>query len=316
MHRVAPGWTPESAAAFARLVEPLSNWGRWGPDDELGTFNLLTPERVAAAAAGVTYGRSISLARPITSAPAPDDPAPMLHLMKASGDAAAEVGGSHASDWLGLGYHGFAVTHLDAHAHQFFDARMYNGRPAGLVTTRRGAAAGAVGPLAAAAPAGRGLLLDVPRALGRRWLEPGEGLGPAELDAIVTAQASPVQPGDIVVVRTGRDPRAAEHGVLDPLADGSPGLTAAALTWLREHDVALLASDVQADVMTPGGAPHPMPVHAGALVHLGLPLADNLAVEALAAACAERGRWDFLAVFAPLPLARFTGSPLAPVAVL
>jgi kynurenine formamidase len=316
LHRVAPGWTPESAAAFTNLVAPLSNWGRWGDEDQLGTLNLLTPARVAAAAAGVVDGHSVSLARTITMTPAKDNPTPMLHLMKASGDAAAAVGGSHASEWFGLGYHGFAVTHLDAHAHQFFDARMYNGRPAALVTTRRGAAAGSVVPLAAVAPVGRGVLLDAPRAFGRPWLDPGNGLGPGELDAIVAAQGLRLDPGDIVVVRTGRDARAAAHGALDPLVDGSPGLTVAVLAWLREHDVALLGTDVQADMMTPGGAPHPMPVHAGALVHLGLPLVDNLALESLADACAERRRWDFFAVVAPLPLDRFTGSPVAPVAVL
>jgi kynurenine formamidase len=93
-------------------------------------------------------------------------------------------------------------------------------------------------------------------------------------------------------------------------------VTRDALRWLRDNDVAVLGSDVQADVMPPGGAPFAMPVHTGALVHLGLALIDNLALEDLAAACAESGRYEFLAVVAPLPLARFTGSPVSPVAVL
>jgi kynurenine formamidase len=316
VHRVAPGWTPESAAQFSALVEPLSNWGRWGRDDQLGTLNLLTPARAAAAAAAVTDGRSFGLARDIVTTPSADNAAPLLRLMKASGEGAAEIGGSHASEWLGLGYHGFAVTHLDAHAHQFFSGIMYNGRPAALVSTRRGAGAGAVGPMAAAAPVGRGVLLDAPRAVGRPWLDPGDALGPADLDAVAERQGCRLQPGDVVFVRTGRDARAAEHGAVDPIADGSPGLAMEALTWLRAHDVALFGTDVQADVMTPGGAPHAMPVHAGALVHLGLPMIDNLALEHLATACAERGRWDFLAVVSPLPLERCTGSPVAPVAVL
>jgi kynurenine formamidase len=106
------------------------------------------------------------------------------------------------------------------------------------------------------------------------------------------------------------------HGRLDPLTDGSPGLTAESLTWLRGNDVAVLGSDVQADVMVAGGAPFAMPVHAGALVFLGLPLVDNMALEALAEACARRDRWEFLAVVAALPLERCTGSPVTPVAVL
>ena len=314
--RIARGWTEQSAAAFAELVEPLSNWGRWGADDQLGTLNLLTPQRAAEAASGVSDGRTIALSRPVETTPARDNPVPMMRLMKASGDAAADIGGSHASDWLGLGYHGFAVTHIDAHGHQFFNGSMYNGRRAGLVSTRGGAGAGSVVPFAQAAPVGRGLLLDAPRAFGRAWLEPGTGLGPEELDRIAAVQVCAPRPGDLVLVRTGRDPRAERHGVTDPIVDGSPGLTADALRWLRRNDVAVLGSDVQADVMAPGGAPFPMPVHTGALVHLGLPLIDNLALEVLAEACARRRRWDFLLVVAPLPLERFTGSPVSPVAVL
>src|ERR671937_603422 len=102
MDRVAPGWTEESAAEFAALVAPLSNWGRWGPEDELGTLNLLTAEHAAAAARAVDTGRCVALGRPLTVRPAPDDPQPLLHLIKSSGESAARFGGSHASDWLGL----------------------------------------------------------------------------------------------------------------------------------------------------------------------------------------------------------------------
>lgn len=316
MARVAEGWTESSAAEFAAFVAPLSNWGRWGDEDELGTLNLLTADRAAAAASAVTSGRVIALARPVVTAAAKDNPAPMLHMMKASGDAAAQVGGSHASDWLGLGYHGFAVTHIDAHSHQFFNGEMYNRRSARRVSTRSGAALGSVLPFAQSPPVGRGVLLDAPRALGRPWLEPGDGLGSSDLDDIAAALGCRPRPGDIVMLRTGRDARAAAHGVLDPMVDGSPGLTRDALRWLWDNDVAVLGSDVQADVMPPGGAPFPMPIHAGALVHLGLPLIDNLALEELAAACGESGRYEFLAVVAPLPLVHFTGSPVSPVAVL
>lgn len=316
MVRVAPGWTEASAAEFAAFVAPLSNWGRWGADDELGTLNLLTSKRAAAAAQAVTTGRVLALSRPIARTPAKDNPAPLLHMMKASGDAAADVGGSHASDWFGLGYHGFAVSHIDAHSHQFFNAQMYNGRPAHQVSTRSGAALGSVLPFAQAPPVGRGVLLDAPRALGRSWLEPGDGLGAADLDGVAAALGWQAQPGDIVLLRTGRDARAAEHGVLDPMTDGSPGLTRDALRWLRDNDVAVFGSDVQADMMPPGGAPFAMPIHTGALVHLGLPLLDNLSLDELALACAGSGRYEFLVIVPPLPLVSFTGSPVSPVAVL
>jgi kynurenine formamidase len=311
----APGWTPESVAAFDELCAPLSNWGRWGSDDELGTVNLLTEQRAAAAAGRVRAGRVVPLGRVLRTAAAPDNPQPLLHLMKSSGDGAPEHGGAHASDWLGLAYHGSATTHLDAHSHQFWNGQMYNGRPAAEVSTRGGANSGSVEPLARGL-VGRGVLLDVPRALGREWLEPGEGIGPDDLDRVAAIQGVEFETGDLLLVRTGRDARAAEHGVLNPIDQGGPGLILQCLPWLRRHDVGVLGSDVQADVMQPRGAPHPMPVHAGALAVLGLPLLDNLLLEELSRVCSQLRVWDFLLTVAPLALRRATGSPVNPLAVL
>jgi kynurenine formamidase len=311
----APGWTPELLAELDGYSASLANQGRWGSGDQLGTLNLLTPERRVAAAALVQSGTCVALGRRIGGGPHPDDPLPPLQLMKASGEAAPSRGGSHASDWLGLAPHGFAVTHIDAFSHQFFDAAMYNGQPAGLVTTSRGAASGSVEALAAGI-VGRGVLLDLPAAQHRPWLEPGEQVHPADLDAAASALGTEILPGDILLIRGGRDARAARHGRVDPVIAGSAGLAADCLPWLRHHDIALLGSDSASDQMTPGGAPHPMPVHAGALVLLGLPLLDNAWLEDLAAACAAEGRREFLAVVCPLRVRRATGSAVNPVAVL
>jgi kynurenine formamidase len=311
----APGWTPELLAELDGYSASVANQGRWGSGDQLGTLNLLTPERRVAAAALVQSGTCVALGRRIGGDPHPDDPLPPLQLMKSSGEAAPARGGSHASDWLGLAPHGFAVTHIDAFSHQFFDAAMYNGQPAGLVTTSRGAATGSVEALAAGI-VGRGVLLDLPAAQGRPWLEPGEQVHPADLDAAASALGTEILPGDILLIRVGRDARAARHGRVDPIVAGSAGLAADCLPWLRQHDVALLGSDCASDQMTPGGAPHPMPVHAGALVLLGLPLLDNAWLEDLAAACAAEGRREFLAVICPLRVRRATGSAVNPVAVL
>jgi kynurenine formamidase len=311
----AAGWTPELLAELDGYAASISNWGRWGPDDQLGTLNLLTPRRRVAAAALVRTGTCLGLGRRIGGSPAPDNPVPPLQHMLASGEGARARGGSHASDWLGLAPHGFAVTHVDAFSHQFFDAAMYNGRPAALVTSAAGAAAGSVEAFADGI-AGRGVLLDLPRAAGRGWLDPGEAVHPDDLDAAAAAQRTEIGPGDILFVRVGRDARAGRHGPLDPITAGSPGLAADCLPWLRRHDIALLGSDAQSDQMSAGAAPHPVPVHAGALVLLGLPLLDNAWLEDLAAACAAEGRWEFLAVVGPLRLRRATGSAVNPVAVL
>lgn len=312
---VAPGWTPQTVAEFDALCAPLSNWGRWGVDDELGTVNLLTEQRAAAAAGRVRLGRVVALGRVLRTAPAPDNPQPLLHLMKSSGESAPALGGAHASDWLGLAYHGSATTHVDAHSHQFWNGQMYNGRPAADVSTRAGANSGSVEALARGL-VGRGVLVDMPRALGREWLEPGEGIGPDDLDRATAVQGVVITAGDLVLVRTGRDARAAAIGVLDPLRQGGPGLVMQCLAWLRRHDVAVLGSDVQSDVMQPDGAPHPMPIHAGALAVLGLPLLDNLVLEELSRMCAQLQTWEFLLTVAPLALRRATGSPVNPLAVL
>jgi kynurenine formamidase len=313
--KLALGWTESTIQEFEALAGPVSNWGRWGDDDELGTVNLLTPQRAAAAAAAVQSGRSIGLGRVLTTAAAADNPNPLLHLMKSSGEAAPDRGGAHASEWIGLGFHGFSTTHIDAHSHQFWNGRIYNDRPAADVRTSHGARHGSVLPYAGGL-VGRGVLLDAPRSLGRPWMEPGDGLGPDDLDRIATEQHVVIGSGDLVLVRTGRDARAAELGVIDPMTVGSPGLTMHCLAWLRGHDVAVLGSDVQSDVMIPGGPPHQMPVHAGALALLGLPLLDNLFLEELATACDTRQRWDFLLTVAPLALRGATGSPVNPIALL
>lgn len=308
-------WTDERRGAFLEFVRPLSNWGRWGADDELGTVNLLTEARIRSTTEAIRHGRRVALGRLVSTRWAPDNPEPLIHLMKSSGDAAAPRGSSHASDWFGLSYHGFAVTHVDAHGHQFFDGQLYNGRSAALVSTRSGAAAGSV-EIFGGGIVGRGVLLDVPRASDRGWWDPGEAIRPADLDAAAASQSTTLFPGDLVIVRSGRDARAREKGVLNPMTDGSAGLAVDCLAWLREHDVAVLGSDAQSDAMSPGRSVHPMPIHVGALVFLGLPLLDNLWLEDLASVCEEFGQWEFQLTIAPLRLQRATGSPVNPIALL
>lgn len=311
----APGWPAPSVAAFENLVAPLSNWRRWGPEDQLGTLNLLTDQSRLAGLASVRSGQQVSLARTIRSVASPGNPQPMLHLMKASGDAAAELGGSHASDWIGLACHGFAVTHIDALSHQFFNGFMYNGIPARAVSTRTGAGRGSV-ELLARGIVGRAVLADLPWALGLDWLEAGASITATQLQHALDAAQVRLQPGDLLLVRTGRDARAARHGPVDPMTAGAAGLDLDCLSWLHAHDVAVLGSDCNGEVMCPAGAPFATPIHAGALVYLGMPLLDNLLLEELGQLCLTNGRWQFLLAVAPLALHRGTGCAVNPIAVL
>lgn len=298
----------------AELYEATKQWGRWGDDDQRGALNLLTAERTAAAAALVRDGTVVPCGRPLPVAPAADNPTPAQHHMLRAGDALASRGLQASADFVGVAFHGMAVSHVDALCHVFVDGRMWNGYPASDVTSL-GARRNSIEP-AAAGIVGRGVLLDLPRHQGRRWLEPGEAVGPDELDAACASQGVEVGPGDILLVSTGRDARRVEHGPWDPDRTGLAGLHAECVPWLRERDVAVLGSDGVSDPLPAEAHAWPMPLHMCLLVGMGVHLLDNLHLGRLAAACETAGRWEFLFTVAALHIGGGTGSPVNPVAVL
>jgi kynurenine formamidase len=210
-------------------------------------------------------------------------------------------------------FHGYTITHVDTPAHYFWEGRLYNGRSCNLVTSREGAQVEAV-DLARDGVVGRGVLLDVATLRGR-WLGAGEGVMPEDLEAAERAQGVRVEPGDILLVRTGYYGRRRAEGPRNPGTDGSPALHVAALPWLRERSVAMLGTDTHNDI-----SPQPYPrignaVHVVALVAMGMWLIDNANLEELAQACARYGRWEFMLTVAPLVLERVTGSPVNPIAM-
>jgi kynurenine formamidase len=300
-----------------RTFEAVKNWSRWGADDERGALNYLTPERRAAAAALVRDGGVVSCARELMTAPGIDNPHPAQHMMLMAGDARDQTGvpGLETSmDWLGVACHGMAVSHLDALCHVFVDGRMYNGFPAAEVRST-GAARNSV-MAARDGIVGRGVLLDVPRLRGAAWLEPGEAVGPDELEAAERAQGVRVEEGDVLLVGTGRDLRREALGPWSVESEGLAGLHPACIPWLHERRIAVLGSDGVSDPLPGNTAPGwPIPVHQCCLVAMGVHLLDNLRLDRLAAACAERGRWAFLLVCAPLRAEGATGSPVNPLAL-
>jgi kynurenine formamidase len=303
--------TPERVA---ELFESTRQWGRWGDDDQRGALNLLTAERTAAAAALVRDGTVVSCGRPLPVAPAVDNPTPAQHHMLLAGDALATRGLQASADFVGVAFHGMAVSHVDALCHVFVEGRMWNGFPASDVTSL-GARRNSIEP-AAGGIAGRGVLVDLPRRRGTSWLEPGEAVGPDELDAACASQGVEIRAGDILLVSTGRDARRAELGPWDPNRTGLAGLHAECVAWLREHDVAVLGSDGVSDPLPAEAHAWPMPVHMCLLVGMGVHLLDNLHLGRLAEACARAGRWEFLFTVSPLHIGGGTGSPVNPVAIL
>lgn len=298
--------------------DSLSNWGRWGPEDQLGTLNLVTPEKRRAAAAGVRSGEVISLANNLDAS----DPDPLgrgsvmqrymiLFENESYGEGSRFAG---CREFIGMVPHG-SNTHLDALSHVMWDEHMYNGVPSSAVTSVDGATRLDVHQFRDGIVS-RGVLLDLAGLKGVEALAPGEGVTPEDLLAAEERQGLRVEAGDVLLLHTGHLARVAAHG-LHP-EQHSPGLTAACLPFLRERDVALLGSDCINDVMPSGyGGPSlGLPVHAVALVALGLWLVDNVSLHDLALACRRDERYDFLFSMAPLRIVGSTSSPVNPLAIL
>jgi kynurenine formamidase len=301
-------------------LKTQSNCGRWGADDELGTLNHITAAKRLAAARLVKDGVPVTCARPIVTDITADTTVQVMRFMVDSGEGRDTAPPDRllarrgAGEFIGMVFHGYTVTHVDTPAHFFWEGKIYNGRSCNLITAREGATVESVELLHDGAVS-RGVLLDVARARGVRWLERGEGVMPADLEAAERAQGIRVEPGDILLVRTGNYARRLAEGPVNPGRDGSPGPHAALCPWLRERSVAMWGSDTHNDI-TP--TPYPAighPFHIVALVGLGLWLIDNMNLEDVARACAERGRWEFLLTIAPLRLRNVTGSPVNPIAL-
>jgi len=296
------------------MYEELKNWGRWGADDQRGALNHLTDARRAAAVDLVRTGACVSLSHDLATEPQPEHPHPVQHHMLASGDARDSngiPGYEAARDHLALDVHGLLTTHVDALSHMFVRGQMYGGRPASEVRSD-GAVSNTVLSMADGV-IGRGVLLDVPRAVGSPYLGSGEVVTVDDLELAEYAQGVTVGPGDILLVAWGREARkAATRGF-----DGFAGLHAECLPWLQERQVAVLGSDGISDPMPFVGTPEwPFPVHQIGITAMGLHLIDNVALASLAERCAGAARWEFLFTMGPLRIAKGTGCPVNPVAVL
>ena len=195
---------------------------------------------------------------------------------------------------------------------QFHEGRVYNGYPAEVVTAH-GATRLGIHHLRAGIVT-RGVLLDIPLLRGTEALEPGEPVFPEDLEAAEERAGLRVRSGDALLVRTGRWRWRAAHGPWD-LGTLAAGLDASCLPWLRARDVATLGSDGVSDVLPSRVEGVGMPIHTVAIVALGIHLMDNLDLDAVAEACAEERRWEFLLTVAPLVLRRGTASPVNPIAV-
>ena len=313
--RLLPGLSGAEMTAheFRSLFDAVSNWGRWEDGGRRGALNLLTPALVEGAARLVRSGVSVTLSRTLTTKARIDVPQPADHHMTMLTDEDIGSGSVRfAKDYVGLDYHNEGHTHIDAFCHVAFEGSLFDGAPEASVTAD-GAGAGAIDILKDGL-VGRGVLLDVPRARGVAWIEPGENVFREDLEAAERLQGVSVRAGDILLVRTGHARRLAELGPWDTRV-AKAGLHPTAATFLADREVAALGSDGNSDTAPSTTQGVAFPIHVLALNAMGVHLLDYLQFEDLVRACERGERWEFLFVAAPLRIERGTGSPLNPIAV-
>jgi kynurenine formamidase len=302
---------------FHDLAASVRNWGRWGDDDEVGTVNLLTAEARRRGAASVATGRVFSLALPLSESegiqlgfiPGRINPVrTMTQVNQPLGDDPEGVCTSDDLVVMGLQ----AATHWDGLAHVSYGGRIWNGHPASSVTA---VGAGRCGIHRIRTLTGRGVLLDVARARGVDRLAGGHAITGDDLDAAAELARVAVEPGDVVLVRTGQM-ALLRSGDRMGYAAPSPGLSTKSVRWLRDHDVAAVATDTMVFEVWPAEDPAVLlPVHLLHLVDMGLTQGQNFVLDDLAADCADDGRYAFLLEASPLPFTGAVGAPVAPVAI-
>ena len=310
---------PVSLREFDEIFEAVKNWGRWGSDDELGTLNYITADTVRAAAALVRSGRRATMAIPMNTAAGPDNPSPVIrHVVQGHDIDIRSSGVTFATDFVGLAFHGDCHTHRDALCHIAYQGLVYNGRPAQEVMTSQGATALDVTTYSERL-VGKGVLLDVPRYRGVKWLEPGEAVTRAELEAIERAQGARLGEGDIFVFRTGHHRRRLELGAWSndypPAGQGKAGLHVDTIGWMHERRIAAFLPDGDGETVPSNVEGILYPIHPLQVTAMGMLAADSLQLEDVAQACEDEGRFEFMVVGLPLRLPGATGSPWNPIAI-
>jgi kynurenine formamidase len=304
---------------FEQIFESVKNWGKWGADDQLGTLNYITPDKVRAAAGLVRSGRRVSMEIPINKVAGPDNPNQAIHFVMQGHDIRVDTSGIRfALDFLGMACHGDCHTHVDALCHLSYNGLTYNGKVAEEVVTSTGATTLDITSYRDGL-VGRGVLLDIPRLRGVKWLEPGEAVTRQELEMAEKAEGVRLGEGDILVFRTGHHRRRLELGPWNnnapPEGEGKAGVHIDTIPWMHERKIAAFLPDGDGETVPSGVADVAYPIHPLQIVAMGMLASDSLQFEDLARACEEEGRHEFMVVGLPLQLPGGTGSPWNPIAI-
>lgn len=303
----------ETNQDFQRAMQELSNWGRWGEDDELGQANFITKEKRIASARLVREGITVSLAHDVVQEDAVDTSAYLnREVVRVS-----PTGASDKLEYTGS-YHGTIHSHLDSlDCHIMYEGKGYNGVGYEEVEAADGCPRGSIhahrnGVIT------RGVLFDATLLPGRAtlegWLEPGTPITYEDLEILEEIQGIRVEPGDVILLHTGRWIRREALGAW-PISDGVAGYHADVAYFLKDRGVAMIGHDMFNDVSPSGVGNISLPLHSLALVSLGVSIFDNLDFTEVAELAKQLGRYEFLFMASPLRIQKGMGSPLNPIAM-
>jgi kynurenine formamidase len=323
---------------FRRVAREVSNWGRWGADDELGTLNFITADKVAHAASLVRHGKVFPLGVDF-GASGPQGAFEFrhnpVHVMTVDGGdvhTLAKYGPGWARNPLAKQLSGYmtadnpfrfnddmiimplqAASQWDALSHVYYDDQLYNGFPADSVTSM-GAYHCGIDKVDVKGITSRGVLLDLVRHRGAEvFLEAGDPITPEELDDVVRAQGVSVGRGDIVLIRTGWWTRFVMTG---NKLEGYSGLDWRCASWLHDREIAAVAADnLQVEDLASGVEGITFPLHLLCLRDMGMIFGEYWDLTALADDCAADGVYEFQLIAPPLRVVGAVGSPVNPIAI-
>jgi kynurenine formamidase len=307
---------------FRALGSKLSNWGRWGQDDRIGTLNHISPEALVGAGGLIKKGKIFDLSIALGSnGPAigvggrinpihlmgitPGDTQIMNHILTPQDMIIAD-------DWITMPLQ--CATHWDGLAHVGYDGCFYNHVPSHTVSTVGGSQVLSIEDIIAKGPTGRGVLLDITAIRGGKPLENGYEIMPADLEAAEKRQNIRVGAGDILLIRTGWIQQFTIHKSPVNFWKGEPGIGLACAEWLYKREVAAIAADNWGVEVT-APAPVSLFVHCIVIRDMGMTLGEIFDLDALAADCESDGVWEFFFTSPPLKVQNAVGSPITPLAI-
>ena len=311
--------------ALSRLLAVApTNWGRWGPDDEVGALNYLGTAEVRAGFASVRQHRTFALGVPVAS---PHGDAVFPGRWPARHYVVADKAGFNNGRWTPLGggiefaddyVSGFtqAGTHCDALGHMWFEDRLWNGYDAH--TTDGGMTKAGIEPIALRGIVGRCVLLDIARFRGKSRLDRAETFDHADLVACARAQGVEIRRRTILLVRTGWVGALLSGQVKVGDDYWEPGLTYSLelARWFQEMEIPCLVSDTLANETTY----HPetgvmLVLHAALMRNLGVVFNEMARLDELAADCAADDQWEGLYCASPTPVVHGTGGSMNPIVI-